>query len=263
MLSLGLHLGVGSPRVRSGFALTDISGLQAWYKFNTLHTLDGGALASWGDSSGNGHTLTNTGATNKRPSVENNGRVDWGDVPSSFMDIQNGSVPNSRPYTVIVVVEHEVVLLTKISRYLNGSSSSSSVDTISWGTLGSTTNQLWQSLLAGFSDSTSRISTSQPSGKLVNNTKTISIFRYGGGSTDGDTSFTIETVADGGSLTQVHNTTAANSNDEVLNCTAVGLNSTNQYIQGYMDEMCIWNRRITGNELTEVIADLKARHNMT
>ena len=84
---LGLGVGINTSVAASGeFSLADISGLVSWYKFNTLHTLSSGALASWGDSSGNGNTLTNIGATNKRPTVEASGRVDWGDVPNSFME---------------------------------------------------------------------------------------------------------------------------------------------------------------------------------
>jgi len=68
MLSLGLHMGVGSPRVRSsGFALTDISGLQAWYKFNTGITTSGTEVSLWDDSSGNNRKMGNITATNRRP----------------------------------------------------------------------------------------------------------------------------------------------------------------------------------------------------
>ena len=71
MLSLGLHLGVGSPRVRSsGFALTDISGLQAWYKFNTGITASGSTVSLWDDSSGNNRKMGNITATNRRPEFD-------------------------------------------------------------------------------------------------------------------------------------------------------------------------------------------------
>jgi len=61
-------MGVGSPTVRSsGFALTDISGLQAWYKFNTGITTSGVTVLTWDDSSGNNRKMGNITATNRRP----------------------------------------------------------------------------------------------------------------------------------------------------------------------------------------------------
>ena len=263
-MGLGLGLGVYSSPYTGGFSIKEISGLQAWYKFNTLHTLDGNDLEEWGDSSGNNRTLTNTIATNKRPTVEASGRVDWGDVSSSFMNISNGPIPNSSAYTVIVVVEHPVAQVNRISRYLNDPSSGVIQDTISWGTSSFNTNQTWQAVINGFGDTTTRVSLTSATGKLVNNQKTIISYRYGGGTTAGDTTFKVETVADGGSLTTAKSVVnLTNTSDAVLNGTTVGFNSTTQFIDGYMDEMCVWNRDIDGTELTKVIADSKARHNMT
>ena len=57
MLSLSLNIGLGSPRVRSGFAITDVSGLQLWLKFNEGQvTLEDGL--KWSDSSGNDNNAT-------------------------------------------------------------------------------------------------------------------------------------------------------------------------------------------------------------
>ena len=107
-MALGLGFGVQKPVRTGGFTLNSISGLAAWYKFNTLHTLDGNALEEWGDSSGNNRTLTNTGATNKRPTVESDGRIDWEDVSNSFMDIQKEYAIAIVP-TIIVFDEGEEV----------------------------------------------------------------------------------------------------------------------------------------------------------
>lgn len=263
MIGANVSLYSSTPPVESS-VIGDVSGLQAWYKFNTLHTLDGNALEEWGDSSGNNRTLTNTVATNKRPTVEASGRVDWGDVASSFMNISNGPIPNSSAYTVIVVVEHPVAQVQRISRYLNNPASGVILDTISWGTQSTNTNQTWQAVINGFGDTTSRVSLTSGTGKLVNNQKTVTIYRYGGGTAAGDTTFKVETVADGGTITTAKTVVnLTNTSNAVLNGIAVGFNSTTQYIDGYMDEMCVWNKKLSDSEVTEVVADLKARHNMT
>jgi hypothetical protein len=263
-MALGLGFGVQKPLRTGAFTIKSISGLAAWYKFNTLHTLDGNALEEWGDSSGNNRTLTNTGATNKRPTVESDGRIDWEDVSNSFMDIQNGPVPNTSAYTVIVVAEHDVASTFKISRYLNNPTTGSLTDTIAWGTLSGSTNQIWQAIVNGFADSSSRFSQSLSSGQIQDDTKTILIYRYGGGSTAGDQSLKIQHIADGASsITTVTTVNLSNSSDAVLAGVAVGFDSSTQYIRGYMDEMCVWSRKIDDTELDQVIADLKARHNMT
>lgn len=262
-LGLGINQRAENLESMSGFSIKSVPGLVSWYKFNTLHTLDGNALEEWGDSSGNNNTLTNTVATNKRPTVEADGRIDWEDVPNSFMNTTNPT-PNTSAYTVIVVVEHDVASVFKISRYLNNPSTGSLTDTIAWGTLSGSTNQIWQAIINGFADSSTRISLSLNSNQIQDDTKTIIIYRYGGGTTAGDEEFKLQHIADGASsLTTVITQNLTNSSNAVLNGVAVGFDSSTQYIRGYMDEMCIWNRKINDTELTEVIADLKARHNMT
>ena len=262
-LGLGINQRAENLESMSGFSIKDISGLVSWYKFNTLHTIESGALASWGDSSGNGNTLTNTVATNKRPTVESDGRIDWEDVPNSFLNTTNPT-PNTSAYTVIVVVEHSVSSTFKISRYLNNPNTGSLTDTIAWGTLSGSTNQIWQAIINGFADSSTRVSLSLSSNQIQNNTKTILIYRYGGGTTAGDEEFKLQHIADGtSSFTTVTTQNLTNSSNAVLNGVAVGFDSSTQYIRGYMDEMCIWNRKINNVELVQVIADLKERHNMT
>ena len=265
-MKLGFGLGINQRAENlesmSGFSIDSLSGLVAWYPFNTGHTLDGDALVAWADASGNSRTLTNTGATNKRPTVES-GRINWGDVPNSFMDIQNGAIPNSRAFSLFFVVEFAVANATAISRILNGSSSSSSTDTFTWATLTSThPSQLWQLLMDGFGDTTTRVSTSTTNGNLANNTKTIIQCIYGGGSTDGDNTFKIDTQTGSGTLTNCLSLSKTNSNDETLDFNAVGLNSSSQYIHGYVDEIVIFNRKLNTEEATEVRTDMISRNNM-
>ena len=59
MLSLGLKIGIGSTRVQSGFAITDVSGLQLWLKFNEGQVTTDDGL-KWSDSSGNSNHATQT-----------------------------------------------------------------------------------------------------------------------------------------------------------------------------------------------------------
>ncbi len=91
-----------------------------------------------------------------------------------------------------------------------------------------------------------------------------SFFKKKRGVCSGDEEFKLQHIADGtSSFTTVTTQNLTNSSNAVLNGVAVGFDSSTQYIRGYMDEMCIWNRKINNVELVQVIADLKERHNMT
>lgn len=71
MLGLGLHMGVGSPRVRSsGFNIGDLSDLATWFKFGTsINTADrdgdGDNDITWTSSHTDGRTATQTGVLEK------------------------------------------------------------------------------------------------------------------------------------------------------------------------------------------------------
>ena len=250
-------------RVSSGFTIDSLSGLVAWYPFNTGQTVDSGALSAWADASGNSRTLTNTGQTNKRPTYES-GRINWGDVNQSFMDIQNAPVPNTAASTYFFVVELTVGSGSTFSSLLCQSSDANNFKFV-WGTISGQTDQLWQIVNGGFSGDAGSMLMSNLSGtgKLVNNQKTIIQFTYGGGSTAGDSTMNMSTDADGGSLTSCVNlTTETNNADAVYAWDTVG-GAGNNYIKGYCDEIVIFNRKLSVSECADVRADLKARNSMT
>ena len=261
---LGLGQSLTSPIVSGGFTIDSLSGLVAWYPFNTGQSTDSGALSSWADASGNSRTLTNTGQTNKQPTYES-GRINWGDVPNSFMDIQNGPVPNTAASTYFFVVELSV---TNASRFSNLLAVSGSENTrkFTWGTIiNNTSNQLWQVVADGFSgDGGSMLmSNLKSTGMIVDGQKTIIQFTYGGGSAAGDSTMTVSTDADGGSLTTANELTSeTNTGNLVYEWDTVGTDGNN-YINGYMDEIVIFNRKLTVDECALVRADLKARNGMT
>ena len=260
---LGLGQSLTSPIVSGGFTIDSLSGLAAWYPFNTGQTADGDALVSWADASGNSRTLTNTGQTNKRPTYES-GRINWGDVNNSFMDIQNAPVPNTAPSTYFFVVELTVGSSSTFSQFLTIDGSENTFKFL-WGTITGQTNQLWQVINGGFSGApaTMQMSSLSGTGKLVNNQKTIIQFTYGGGATAGDSTMNMSTDADGGSLTSVLTLTSeTNTADAVYSWDTVG-HDGNNYIKGYCDEIVIFNRKLTVDECALVRADLKARNSMT
>ena len=262
-LGLGINQRAENLESMSGFSIDSLSGLVAWYPFNTGQTVDGDALVSWADASGNSRTLTNTGQTNKRPTYES-GRVNWGDVNQSFMDIQNAPVPNTAPATYFFVVELTVGSSSTFSQFLTIDGSENTFKFL-WGTISGQTNQLWQVINGGFSGApaTMQMSSLSGTGKLVNNQKTIIQFTYGGGATAGDSTMNMSTDADGGSLTSCINlTTETNTADAVYAWDTVG-HDGNNYIKGYCDEIVIFNRKLSVSEAADVRADLKARNNMT
>jgi len=262
-MGLGLGLSIYSPSYTGGFTIDSLSGLAAWYPFNTGQSVVSGALSAWADASGNSRTLTNTGQTNKRPTYES-GRINWGDVNNSFMDIQNAPVPNTAPATYFFVVELPVTSGTSFSMFLTQDGNENTFKLL-WGTITGQTNQLWQVINGGFSGAaaTMQMSSLSGTGKLVNNKKTIIQFTYGGGATAGDSTMNMSTDADGGSLTSCLTLTSeTNTADAVYAWDTIG-HDGNNYIKGYCDEIVIFNRKLTVDECALVRADLKARNGMT
>tara|TARA_R110001606_G_scaffold389052_2_gene554802 strand:+ start:1259 stop:2047 length:789 start_codon:yes stop_codon:yes gene_type:complete len=261
---LGLSLGLGLKSSVGRFSLTNVSGLVAWYPFNTGQTIDGSNfLVEWVDASGNNNTLTNTTATNKRPEVSS-GTVLWRNVASSYMDMTNPA-PATKAYSVFLVFKGPVTPsgVTRLSNFLNGSNTSGSTDTIRWGDLASTSSaQLWQVFLNSITDTTSKVSTTG-SVDIANEVKTIIQVRYGGGTVSGDTSFTIEIDANGGTIATAVSQTKTNTNNKTLDLNAVGINSSTNYIHGDMNEIAIYNRKVTDAEANKIRADIKARNSMT
>ena len=130
MLSLGLHMGVGSPRVRSGFALTDISGLQAWYKFNTGITTSGTTVLTWDDSSGNNRRMGNITATNRRPEFDSSDNtVDFS--TNRYLELNStygtdSDFPNSNEFTAFMAIRIPYdTSVTKISTIVSGGNNDS------------------------------------------------------------------------------------------------------------------------------------------
>ena len=251
---LGLGLGLGLKSNVGGFSLTNISGLVAWYPFNTGHTLDGVNLVSWLDSSGNNNTLFNISATNKRPTVSS-GVVDWGHTSGVFMDTTS-LTPASNEFTCFFVLDVDVTFSsTRLSRLAVKTGTTPFEDALLWGTLSSSsTNQLWQWYGNEFTDTNYRVSTSTSDGVIIKDTKTIVQYTRSG------TNFKIETYQNGASKTQVLNTTLSNTSS-TFEINRFG--DTTQEIDGKMNEMAFFNRGLASDEIDKVIVDIKARNSMT
>lgn len=251
---LGLSLGLGLKSNVGGFSLTNVSGLVAWYPFNTGHTLDGGNLVEWADASGNNNTLFNTSATNKRPTVSS-GVVDWGHTSGVFMDT-TALTPQSNEFTCFFVLDVDVTYsTTQFSRLAVNKTANPFTDLLLWGTLSSGgTNQLWQFYGNSFGDTTYRVSTLTNAGVIVDETKTIVQYTRSG------TNFKIETYQNGASKTQVLSTTLSNTSS-TFEINRFG--DTSQQIDGKMNEVAFFNRGLASDEIDKIIADIKARNSMT
>ena len=259
---LGLSQSLFNQKTLGGFTLNSISGLAAWYPFNTGQTTDGDALVSWADASGNSRTLTNITATNKRPTYES-GRINFGDVARSYMDISNGPVPNTVAYSVFLVVEFSLISDNNFHALLNINNGNSVTDTLMWGEMRGTTDQLWQVITEGTGTADNTFLATTANGKIENDKKTIIQVVYGGGTNAGDANNVISTDANGGSLTEVTTSAEANSGDHKMEFGAVSVDSNSFYVKGYIDEIAIFNRKLTVDECALVRADIKARNSMT
>ena len=251
---LGLGLGLGLKSNVGGFSLTNVSGLVAWYPFNTGHTLDGVNLVEWADASGNNNTLFNTSATNKRPTVSS-GVVDWGHTTGVFMDT-TALTPQSNEFTCFFVLDVDVTYSTsRFSRLAVNKTASPFTDLLLWGILSSGGgSQLWQFYGNSFGDSTYRISALTTAGVIVDETKTIVQYTRSG------TNFKIETYQNGASKTQVLSTTLSNTSS-TFEINRFG--DTSQQIDGKMNEVAFFNRALASDEIDKIIADIKARNSMT
>lgn len=124
-------MGVGSPRVRSsGFALTDISGLQAWYKFNTGIATSGTEVSTWDDSSGNNRRMGNITATNRRPEFTAfDNTVIFAEDRYLELNSTYGTdtvFPNTNAFTAFMAVRCPISG-NKVNPILTGSASSQSI----------------------------------------------------------------------------------------------------------------------------------------
>tara|TARA_Y100000114_G_scaffold81065_1_gene74751 strand:+ start:101 stop:865 length:765 start_codon:yes stop_codon:yes gene_type:complete len=104
MLTLGLHMGVGSPRLRSsGFNLANVSSLLHWYTFNTGQTLNTGLtpnrISAWADQKGSNNLTQST--QNLQPTITN-GILDF---TSSAAQLVNDSDISLTNFTIILVVK--------------------------------------------------------------------------------------------------------------------------------------------------------------
>lgn len=83
-----------------------VSGLEAWYKADSISQADGTAISTWTDSSSNGRDISNTGSNrptyktgilNSQPIVRFDGADDWLERNASFI--------NGNDWTVIAVAK--------------------------------------------------------------------------------------------------------------------------------------------------------------
>ena len=179
------------------------------------------------------------------------------------MDITNGPVPNSVAYSVFLVVEFTLISDNNFNALLNATNTNSTLDTIMWGEMRGTTTQLWQTITEGSGVADNSLLVTTANGAIESDKKTIIQVVYGGGTNAGDTSLVISTDANGGSLTEVTTSAKANSGDHKMEFGAVSVDHSGFYVNGYLDEIVIFNRKLTVDECALVRADLKTRNSMT
>ena len=124
MLSLGLKIGLGSPRVRNtGFALSDISNLDLHYDFSTLTGSNGDAVSSFANAGGAGSSYnlsqTNGGATPTLNTSELSlNSVDF--ASGDFLELGSNYTTTGETFTIFVV--YEVDATADVDTFMAGDS---------------------------------------------------------------------------------------------------------------------------------------------
>ena len=109
MLSLGLKIGLGSPRVRdTGFALSDISNLDLHYDFSTLTGSNGDAVASFANAGGAGSSYNLSQSTGGNQPTLNTSELSLNSVDfaaGDFLELGSNYTTAGETFTIFVVYE--------------------------------------------------------------------------------------------------------------------------------------------------------------
>ena len=244
MLVLGLGLKLKSNV--GGFSLTDVSGLQAWYKVDTDISASEGRVTQWSDQSGNGNHMTNTSATNKRPVYDTNfggGAVSF-EAHEGYLESAS-AFGGTNEFTVFIRVSMPFDSgATKLNPLITGQSSG---DGIVLGNLSFLTGSYYAFSGDGSNQNYAIAKTTETTYPIVNATPLVFVARREGTS--------IKFYKD--SISQViHNgtesDTSATFDIDTLGKTSNGGVAT-------ILEVAFYNSTVTDDEFNKIINDIKSR----
>ena len=105
---IGANVSLYNSTPATGFSLTDISGLTAWYKFNEGISTSGTTVTQWDDSSGNTRHMGNITATNRRPEFDSSDNtIDFS--TDKYLELHSSygtdsDFPNSNEFTAFLAI---------------------------------------------------------------------------------------------------------------------------------------------------------------
>ena len=124
MLSLGLKIGLGSPRVRNtGFAPSDISNLDLHYDFSTLTGSNGDAVSSFANAGGAGSSYNLSQSTGGSQPTLNTSELSLNSVDfasGDFLELGSNYTTTGETFTIFVV--YEVDATADIDTFMAGDS---------------------------------------------------------------------------------------------------------------------------------------------
>ena len=124
MLSLGLKIGLGSPRVRNtGFALSDISNLDLHYDFSTLTGSNGDAVSSFANAGGAGSSYNLSQSTGGSQPTLNTSELSLNGVDfasGDFLELGSNYTTTGETFTIFVV--YEVDATADVDTFMAGDS---------------------------------------------------------------------------------------------------------------------------------------------
>ena len=243
---LGLGLGLGLKSNVGGFSLTDVSGLQAWYKFDTDISVSGVRVTQWSDQSGNGNHMTNTTATNKRPVYDTNfggGAVSF-ETHAGYLESAS-AFGGTNEFTAFIRVSMPFdSSVTKLNPLLTGQSSN---DSIAAGNLNFLTGSYYSFTGDGSNSNYAHTKSTETTYPILNDTPLVFVVRREGTS--------LKFYKD--SISQVIHSVTKSETSATFDIDT--LSSTSSGGVHTMLELAFYNSTVTDDEFNKIINDIKSR----
>lgn len=238
-LGLGINQRAENLEGMGGFDISNVSGLQRWYKFQTGITLNGSNVSKWDDQSGNNVHLTQSTAT-QQPSY-NSGNLGFDRVNDKMSMDSNIALTT---FTIFMVISTDTT--SSNNQTLFSGAVSNGQDFFRYDLT------LWR-----FRPSSGAASQQTISHSLTNTEKFL--LTVVGSDDSGTLNFAIR---DNG--TAVGNATCnSTTGSDTFNLQVIGdHNNTNQLWDGKISEIVVFNTALTGTDLDNVESDLMTRHGL-
>ena len=239
---LGLGNSITSGAALDEFNLNQISGLIAWYKFNTLITLNGSNVSLWGDSSGNDNNLRQTTASSQP--AYNDGDIHF-DGSDDFLGL-GADIEITTGFTVMAVISTDSTSSTNQTLFSGATTGKNffRYDTTTWRFRPESGSNSQGTIVHSLTNGEKFLIT------IIGSVVTGPTLNYA--------------VRDNGSA--VANTTVTNhvnSSKIMFANIATHAQANGQYWDGKISEFALFDAAISGDDLTNAEDDLMTRHGIS